>query len=655
MASADNVTPNYDRIKDLEQFDHNKNGVKGLKDSGMASIPKFFIQPPEVLSTLKPPPQTNYTGDIPIIDLENINSQTHHPEIVKQIKEAAKEWGFFQVINHGIPISILEKTIQAVKSFHEQPDEVKTKYYGREMKSGFAYSSNVDLYNAKTATWHDYLHHWMAPEELAAKLEDIPDIMREEAVAWDVFAKRLAEDVMELLCEGIGLESSKFKELSCSCQRLFVGGYYPYCPQPDLTLGLAPHTDSGTITVLLTNQISGLQIKHEEEWVDVKPLPEAVIINIADLLQIISNGEYNSVEHRVRANTCQEARISVTEFFNLTKWKEYGSFGPLPELVSKEKPALYRQFTEHDYYSNLHLNGLECKSMVWLPFPNSLSTLKPPSQTNTGDIPVIDLENINSEPHRPKIVEQIKEAAKEWGFFQVINHGIPISVMEETIQAVKSFHEQPDKVKAKYYNRAGGVAYSSNIDLYRAKAATCHDYLHLWMAPEERAAKVEEIPEIVRKEAVAWDGFATKLAEDVMELLSEGLGLESSRFKELSCSGLKFILGLQVKHGQEWVDVKPLPGAIVINIADLLQIISNGEYNSVQHRVRANSCQEARISVAEFFGLSKWKEYGTFGPLPELVSAEKPALYRQFREDDFYSNLHINGLESKTMVEKFKL
>ncbi|OMP12297.1 Oxoglutarate/iron-dependent dioxygenase [Corchorus olitorius] len=352
MASAD-VTQNYDRIKDLEQFDHNKNGVKGLKDSGMASIPKFFIQPPEVLSTLKPLPQTN-TGDIPVIDLENINSQTHRPEIVKQIKEAAKEWGFFQVINHGIPISVLEKTIQAVKLFHEQPDEVKAKYYGREMTSGFAYSSNVDLYNAKAATWHDYLQLWMAPEEQAAKVEDIPEIVREEAVAWDGFAKKLAEEVMELLCEGIGLESSRFKELSCSSQRLLVGGYYPYCPQPDLTLGLAPHTDSGTITILLTNQISGLQVKHGQEWVDVQPLPGA----------IISNGEYNSLEHRVRANTCQEARISVTEFFNLTKWKEYGSFGPLPELVSREKPALYRQFNEHDYYSNLHVNGLECKSMV---------------------------------------------------------------------------------------------------------------------------------------------------------------------------------------------------------------------------------------------------------------------------------------------------
>ncbi|OMO68413.1 1-aminocyclopropane-1-carboxylate oxidase 4-like isoform 1 [Corchorus olitorius] len=135
----------------------------------------------------------------------------------------------------------MEETIQAVKSFHEQLDAVKVNYYGREFIGGMAYSSNVDLYRSKAATWHEYLHLWMAPEERAAKVEDIPEIVRKEAVAWDGFATKLAEDVMELLCEGIGLESSRFKDLSCSSLRFILGHYYPYCLQPDVTLGLAYH------------------------------------------------------------------------------------------------------------------------------------------------------------------------------------------------------------------------------------------------------------------------------------------------------------------------------------------------------------------------------------------------------------------------------
>ncbi|XVF41805.1 hypothetical protein PTKIN_Ptkin01aG0310100 [Pterospermum kingtungense] len=360
-SSPDVVTSTYDRMKDIKEFDQSKNGVKGLVDSGISSIPKIFIQPPETLSTLNPPSQTNTT--IPVIDIENITSQAHRPKLVQQIQEAASEWGFFQVINHGIPMSVLEETIQAVKSFHEQPKEFKAKYYSREERSGVLYSSNNDLYRAKAATWHDYLQVWMSPEERGAKVEDIPEILRKVSLAWDCCAKKVAEDVMELLCEGIGLESSKFKDMTLSGERVIVGAYYPYCPQPDLTLGLTPHTDPATLTVLLSNQVPGLQVKHGEEWVDVKPLPGALIINIADLTQIISNGEYNSVQHRVRANSCKEPRISVVEFLNFSKWEESG-YGPLPELLSAEKPARYRQFTLADFLNNFYSKGLDSKSLV---------------------------------------------------------------------------------------------------------------------------------------------------------------------------------------------------------------------------------------------------------------------------------------------------
>ncbi|XP_022745785.1 1-aminocyclopropane-1-carboxylate oxidase homolog 4-like [Durio zibethinus] len=359
-ATCDVSTSNDDRMKDIKEFARSKVGVKGLIDSGIASIPKIFIQPPETLSTLNPY-QTNTS--IPVIDLENITSQAHRPKLVQQIKEAASEWGFFQVINHGIPVSLLEETIEAVKSFHEQPKEIKAKYYSREERSSMLYSSNNDLYRAKAATWHDYLQIWMSPKEQSAKVEDIPEILRKESLEWDCCAKKVAEDVMELLCEGIGLESSKFKDMTLSGARLFVGIYYPYCPQPNLTLGLTSHTDSTTLTVLLQNQVSGLQVKHGEEWVDVKPLPGALIINIGDLLQIISNGEYNSVQHRARANSCEEPRISVVEFLNFSKWEESG-YGPLPELVSAEKPPRYRQFTTADFVNNFYSKGLDSKSLV---------------------------------------------------------------------------------------------------------------------------------------------------------------------------------------------------------------------------------------------------------------------------------------------------
>lgn len=360
MAATSTQTPSYDRLKEVQEFDESKIGVKGLSDSGITTIPRIFIHPPETLSDLKPKSSTPFS--IPIIDLSTKFS--NRPQVVNQICEAAKTWGFFQVINHDITSSALEETINAIQSFHEQPLDVKSRYYKRDEGHGVMYSSNNDLYRAKAASWHDSLQAWMGPTPV--NQEELPEICRNEVVAWDACATKIAETVMELLSEGLGLKAGKFKELSFSEARVFVGHCYPYCPQPDLTLGITPHTDPGVVTVLLQNQIPGLQVRHQDEWVDVDPVPGGLIINVGDFLQIASNGKYTSVQHRVLANGNKNPRISIVEFFNLSKWKGDGDgyYGPLPELVSEEKPAIYRNFTAKEYLENFYSKGLDSKSFI---------------------------------------------------------------------------------------------------------------------------------------------------------------------------------------------------------------------------------------------------------------------------------------------------
>ncbi|KAJ9184506.1 hypothetical protein P3X46_004221 [Hevea brasiliensis] len=347
MATA-TPTLDYDRMEEVKKFDESKMGVKGLSDSGITSIPKIFIHAPDTLADLKP--NSSHTSpSIPIIDLSNIYSNHHREQIISQVKEAATNWGFFQVINHGICQSVLDSTLKAIKSFHEQPHEVKSKYYTRKEGSGVMYASNNDLYRTKAACWHDSLQMWMAPVPL--NTEEIPEICRKEVV-------------MELLSEGLGLEAGKFKELTFSDSRCMVGHCYPYCPQPNLTVGITAHTDPGVVTLLLQDEIGGLQVKHGDGWVEVKPVHGGLIINVGDFLQIVSNGEYKSVQHRVVANSCKKPRISVVEFFNLSRWRESGCYGPLPELISNEKPAMYRDFTMQECLDNFYSKGLDSKSLL---------------------------------------------------------------------------------------------------------------------------------------------------------------------------------------------------------------------------------------------------------------------------------------------------
>ncbi|KAK8634229.1 hypothetical protein V6N13_015057 [Hibiscus sabdariffa] len=100
------------------------------------------------------------------------------------------------------------------------------------------------------------------------ELEDIPGVCRDEVVQWNLHSEALGERLLGLLSEGLGLDMDRLKN-TCLDARLMVGNYYPPCPQPDLTVGIASHADPGVLTLVLQDHIGGLQIKHKGEWVDV--------------------------------------------------------------------------------------------------------------------------------------------------------------------------------------------------------------------------------------------------------------------------------------------------------------------------------------------------------------------------------------------------
>ena len=143
----------YDRVKEVKQFDESKIGVKGLVDSGINTIPRFFVHPPDVLSQLKPGSKIRPDLVIPTIDLSGVDSHLNRSLFVDQIRQACSSFGFFQIINHGVPLGVLDRTIESIKGFHEEPTEIKARFYTRELGTDVSYISNVDLYNSKAASW----------------------------------------------------------------------------------------------------------------------------------------------------------------------------------------------------------------------------------------------------------------------------------------------------------------------------------------------------------------------------------------------------------------------------------------------------------------------------------------------------------------------
>ncbi|TKW20068.1 hypothetical protein SEVIR_4G061100v4 [Setaria viridis] len=330
--------------------------VQALAETGVSRLPSQYIQPPEhrPAPPSSPAPATPF---VPVVDLSS-------PTAVDAVRAACADWGAFHVVGHGVPGKLLDAVRGAGLAFFRAPMEDKLRFACDPARGAAAegYGSRMLANDDSVLDWRDYFDHHTLPVSRRdpAHWPDFVPGYRDTIVKYSDSMKDLAQRLLRIISGSLNLPPSYMEEAVGEVYQNITISYYSPCPQPDLALGLQSHSDMGAITLLIQDDVGGLEVLKDGMWIPVAPLPDGILVILADQTEIITNGRYKSSVHRAVVNA-ECARLSVATFYDPSKSRKICT---APQLVSKDEPQKYRDVVYGDYVSTWYSKGPDGKRNI---------------------------------------------------------------------------------------------------------------------------------------------------------------------------------------------------------------------------------------------------------------------------------------------------
>jgi isopenicillin N synthase-like dioxygenase len=287
-------------------------------------------------------------ANIPIVDISGLRTGdvAARARVAQALGAAAREVGFLYVTGHGLDPALIDGLLAASERFFALPLAEKMKvyignstnhrgyvpegeegFYGNPADIKEAYDLSIDL----PAEDPDYVagNPFLGPNQWP----DLPGFAAAVSAYYQaIFA--LGLDLLDGFAIALGEEPAVFRSHVTKPPSQLRLVHYPFNPAAEDRLGIGAHTDYEVFTLLLATK-PGLEVMNGAgTWIDAPPVPGAFVVNVGDMLETWTNGEFIATSHRVRK--VKEERYSFPLFFNVDY---HTHVAPLPRFVKDGQAA----------------------------------------------------------------------------------------------------------------------------------------------------------------------------------------------------------------------------------------------------------------------------------------------------------------------------
>ncbi|MBM4074004.1 MAG: isopenicillin N synthase family oxygenase, partial [Planctomycetes bacterium] len=258
-----------------------------------------------------PASRTLAFSEIPLIDIAPLVAKgaDSAPKVVEAIRKACMEVGFMQFINHGVPRAALDRLFGEAQKFFNLPLAERMTVameHSPHFRGYLPLRYKGDVYEGENLQEAFNIFHERPPGGNPTNGPNqwpaaVP-ALRPTMMSYFAECEKLAFKLVPAFALALGFKSNHFDDMFREPMIMLKLNHYPLQEKPehDKEIGVLGHSDSGCFTILWQDNNGGLEVLNKnKEWVGVPPVDGAYVINLGQMMQVLSNGQFSATEHRV--------------------------------------------------------------------------------------------------------------------------------------------------------------------------------------------------------------------------------------------------------------------------------------------------------------------------------------------------------------------